>query len=292
MNNEKTIKVVNGWVMLVVTLLLWGALAYTIYLVAQSEGKANPTPYVWAIILEGLLASLASSGFFIVEPNRSQVLLLFGSYVGTVKDSGFHWANPFYTKRKVSLRARSLNGEKLKVNDSAGNPVEIAAIVVWRVTDTYAASFQVDDYESYVALQSETAVRHLASSFPYDGEEHELSLRRNTDEVSTHLQKELQERLQLAGVQVIEARLSHLAYAPEIAGVMLRRQQAAAVVAARQKIVDGAVGMVEMALQRLEEHGKIQLDEERKAAMVTNLMVVLCSEQAAQPVVNAGTLYN
>lgn len=292
MNNEKTIKVVNGWVMLVVTLLLWGALAYTIYLVAQSEGKANPTPYVWAIILEGLLASLASSGFFIVEPNGSQVLLLFGSYVGTVKDSGFHWANPFYTKRKVSLRARSLNGEKLKVNDSAGNPVEIAAIVVWRVTDTYAASFQVDDYESYVALQSETAVRHLASSFPYDGEEHELSLRRNTDEVSTHLQKELQERLQLAGVQVIEARLSHLAYAPEIAGVMLRRQQAAAVVAARQKIVDGAVGMVEMALQRLEEHGKIQLDEERKAAMVTNLMVVLCSEQAAQPVVNAGTLYN
>jgi len=292
MNNEKTIKVVNGWVMLVVTLLLWGALAYTIYLVAQPEGKANPTPYVWAIILEGLLASLASSGFFIVEPNGSQVLLLFGSYVGTVKDSGFHWANPFYTKRKVSLRARSLNGEKLKVNDSAGNPVEIAAIVVWRVTDTYAASFQVDDYESYVALQSETAVRHLASSFPYDGEEHEVSLRRNTDEVSTHLQKELQERLQLAGVQVIEARLSHLAYAPEIAGVMLRRQQAAAVVAARQKIVDGAVGMVEMALQRLEEHGKIQLDEERKAAMVTNLMVVLCSEQAAQPVVNAGTLYN
>jgi regulator of protease activity HflC (stomatin/prohibitin superfamily) len=292
MSNEKTIKVVNGWVMLVVTLLLSASWRTRSIWWRSRSGKANPTPYVWAIILEGLLASLASSGFFIVEPNGSQVLLLFGSYVGTVKDSGFHWANPFYTKRKVSLRARSLNGEKLKVNDSAGNPVEIAAIVVWRVTDTYAASFQVDDYESYVALQSETAVRHLASSFPYDGEEHELSLRRNTDEVSTHLQKELQERLQLAGVQVIEARLSHLAYAPEIAGVMLRRQQAAAVVAARQKIVDGAVGMVEMALQRLEEHGKIQLDEERKAAMVTNLMVVLCSEQAAQPVVNAGTLYN
>ncbi len=292
MSNEKTIKVVNGWLMLVVTLLLWGALAYTIYLVTQPEAKANPTPYVWAIIIEGLLASLASAGFFIVEPNGSQVLLLFGSYVGTVKESGFHWANPFYTKRKVSLRARSLNGEKLKVNDSAGNPVEIAAIVVWRVTDTYAASFQVDDYESYVALQSETAVRHLASSFPYDGDEHEVSLRRNTDEVSTHLQKELQERLQLAGVQVIEARLSHLAYAPEIAGAMLRRQQAAAVVAARQKIVDGAVGMVEMALDRLEEHGKVQLDDERRAAMVTNLMVVLCGEQSAQPVVNAGTLYH
>ncbi len=227
-----------------------------------------------------------------MEPNGSQVLLLFGSYVGTVKDSGFHWANPFYTKRKVSLRARSLNGEKLKVNDSAGNPVEIAAIVVWRVTDTYAASFQVDDYESYVALQSETAVRHLASSFPYDGEEHEVSLRRNTDEVSTHLQQELQERLRLAGVEVIEARLSHLAYAPEIAGAMLRRQQAAAVVAARQKIVDGAVGMVEMALDRLEEHGKVQLDDERRAAMVTILMVVLCGEQSAQPVVNAGTLYH
>ncbi len=292
MSNEKTIKVVNGWVMLVVTLLLWGALAYTIYLLTQEGAKANPTPYVWALILEGLAASLASAGFFIVEPNGSQVLLLFGSYVGTVKDSGFHWANPFYTKRKVSLRARSLNGEKLKVNDSAGNPVEIAAIVVWRVTDTYAASFQVDDYESYVALQSETAVRHLASSFPYDGEEHEVSLRRNTDEVSTHLQQELQERLRLAGVEVIEARLSHLAYAPEIAGAMLRRQQAAAVVAARQKIVDGAVGMVEMALDRLEEHGKVQLDDERRAAMVTNLMVVLCGEQSAQPVVNAGTLYH
>jgi hypothetical protein len=292
MSNEKTIKVVNGWVMLVVTLLLFGVLAYTIYLVTQPAGKANPTPYVWAIVIEGLLATIVPIGFFTVEPNGSQVLLLFGKYVGTVKDTGFHWANPFYTRRKISLRARSLNGDKLKVNDSVGNPVEIAAIVVWRVTDTYAASFEVDDYESYVALQSETAVRHLASSFPYDGEEHEVSLRRNTDEVSTHLQKELQERLQLAGVQVIEARLSHLAYAPEIAGAMLRRQQASAVVAARQKIVDGAVGMVEMALQRLEEHGKIQLDEERKAAMVTNLMVVLCSEQSAMPVVNAGTLYH
>ncbi|MCX7799166.1 MAG: SPFH domain-containing protein [Fimbriimonadales bacterium] len=292
MSQERTIKVQNGWAMLVLTLLLWIGFGFIIYLAAQPEAKPNPAPYIWALAIDGLLATLLSVGFFIVEPNGSTVLLLFGNYVGTVKQSGFHWGNPFFSKRKVSLRARSLNGEKLKVNDSAGNPVEIAAIVVWRVTDTYAASFQVDDYESYVALQSETAVRHLASSFPYDGEEHEVSLRRNTDEVSTHLQQELQERLQLAGVEVIEARLSHLAYAPEIAGAMLRRQQAAAVVAARQKIVDGAVGMVEMALERLEEHGKVQLDEERKAAMVTNLMVVLCSEQSAQPVVNAGTLYH
>jgi regulator of protease activity HflC (stomatin/prohibitin superfamily) len=211
--------------------------------------------------------------------------------VGTVKQSGFHWANPFYIKRGISLRARSLNGEKLKVNDNAGNPVEIAAIVVWQVSDTFKASFEVDNYTQYVALQSETAVRHLASSFPYDGEDDQLSLRRNTDEVSVHLQQELGERLSRAGVTVLEARLAHLAYAPEIAGVMLRRQQATAVVAARTRIVDGAVGMVEMALQRLEEHQTIKLDEERKAAMVSNLMVVLCSEQSAQPVVNAGTLY-
>lgn len=195
-------------------------------------------------------------------------------------------------KRPLSLRVRTLNGEKLKVNDLAGNPVEIAAIIVWRVTDTFDASFEVDDYEEYVALQSETAVRHTTSSYPYDAEDEQLSLRRNTDEVSQDLRTELQERLGRAGVEVIEARLSHLAYAPEIAGAMLRRQQASAVIAARQRIVEGAVGMVEMALKELEKGQILTLDDERRAAMVSNLLVVLCGEQAASPVVNTGTLYS
>jgi hypothetical protein len=227
----------------------------------------------------------------VVEPNGSKVLLLLGSYAGTVKTSGFQWVNPLTIRRSISLRARTLNGEKLKVNDLSGNPVEIAAIVVWRVQDTFAASFEVDDYIQYVAMQSESAVRHLASSYAYDAEDDAVSLRRNVDEVSVALQSELQERLARAGVEVIEARLAHLAYAPEIAGAMLRRQQATAIIAARQRIVEGAVGMVEMALERLEEYGKLQLDEERKAAMVSNLLVVLCSEHAAQPVLNTGTLY-
>jgi len=195
------------------------------------------------------------------------------------------------TKRGVSLRARTLNGEKLKVNDLAGNPVEIAVVVVWRVADTFRASFEVDSYEQYVHTQSETAVRHLASSYPYDAEDETISLRRNADEVSATLQKELQERLDRAGVEVMEARITHLAYAQEIAGAMLRRQQAAAIIAARQKIVDGAVGMVEMALDKLEQYEKLNLDEERKASMVSNLLVVLCSEHSAQPVLNTGTLY-
>ncbi len=291
MDQEKVTKVSKGWGYLALTILLGLVSVGMIPMCAIFEKAPFIGWIVGGMIFLMLLTTFFASGFFIVEPNGSKVLLLFGSYVGTVKDSGFHWANPFMIKRKISLRARTLNGERLKVNDNAGNPVEIAAIVVWQVDDTFRASFDVDDYVQYVNLQSETAVRHLASSFPYDGEDDQTSLRRNTDEVSVHLQTELGERLRRAGVSVLEARLSHLAYAPEIAGVMLRRQQATAVVAARTRIVDGAVGMVEMALQRLEEHQTVKLDEERKAAMVSNLMVVLCGEQAAQPVVNAGTLY-
>lgn len=291
MDQEKVTKVSKGWGYLALTILLGLVSVGMIPMCAIFEKAPFIGWIVGGMIFLMLLTTFFASGFFIVEPNGSKVLLLFGSYIGTVKDSGFHWANPFMIKRKVSLRARTLNGERLKVNDNAGNPVEIAAIVVWQVDDTFRASFDVDDYVQYVNLQSETAVRHLASSFPYDGEDDQTSLRRNTDEVSVHLQTELGERLRRAGVSVLEARLSHLAYAPEIAGVMLRRQQATAVVAARTRIVDGAVGMVEMALQRLEEHQTVKLDEERKAAMVSNLMVVLCGEQAAQPVVNAGTLY-
>jgi regulator of protease activity HflC (stomatin/prohibitin superfamily) len=220
------------------------------------------------------------------------VIQLFGAYKGTVRDAGFRWANPFYSKRQVSLRAHNLNGEKIKVNDRAGNPIEIAAIVVWRVRDTAQAVFDVESFEQFVHVQSEAAVRHLASTHPYDGgTDDEPSLRGSADIVAKELQRELQERLDRAGVEVIEARLSHLAYAPEIAGVMLRRQQAQAVIAARQKIVEGAVGMVEMALDLLAQKEVVRLDEERKATMVSNLLVVLCSEQSAQPVLNAGTLY-
>jgi regulator of protease activity HflC (stomatin/prohibitin superfamily) len=232
-------------------------------------------------------------GFFTLQPNEAAVLLLFGSYHGTVRVAGFHWANPLYTKRRLSLRIRNFNTDKLKVNEKRGSPTEIAAVVVWRVHDTAQAAFDVDDYNHYVHIQSEAALRHLASRYPYDTTvDSELSLRGSMDEVSRDLQVELQERLSKAGVSVDEARLSHLAYAPEIAGVMLRRQQAEAVVAARFRIVEGAVGMVESALQHLERDKIVQLDDERKAAMVSNLLVVLCGEQAAQPVVNAGTLYS
>ncbi len=240
----------------------------------------------------GLVAIFLLFGLFAIEPGNSKVVTIFGRYKGTVAQPGFHWANPFFSKRTVSLRFRNLNGERIKVNDAVGNPVEIATVVVWQVEDTYKASFDVDSYESYVALQTETALRHSATQFPYDADDEKLSLRRNTAEVAKHLQEELQENLRLAGIKVIDAKLSHLAYASEIAGVMLRRQQAEAVVAARTRIVDGAVGMVELALRRLEADGIMHLDEERKAQMVSNLMVVLCSEQAAQPVINAGSLYN
>jgi regulator of protease activity HflC (stomatin/prohibitin superfamily) len=239
-----------------------------------------------------VLAALAAAGLFTVQPNQAVVLILFGTYVGTVRHSGWWWTNPFNTRKRISLRVRSLNGQAIKVNDAMGNPVEIAAVVVWRVRDSAMATFDVEDFEAFVAVQSETAVRHLATEYPYDTEGPDsISLRGSIDKVSDFLRSELQQRLQTAGVEVIEARLSHLAYAPEIAGAMLQRQQAAAIIAARQRIVDGAVGMVEMALARLAANNVIDLDEERKAAMVSNLLVVLCGERAATPVLNAGTLH-
>jgi regulator of protease activity HflC (stomatin/prohibitin superfamily) len=231
-------------------------------------------------------------GLFTLQPNEAAVLLLFGQYKGTAKRAGLSYANPFYTKKKVSLRVRNFNTEKLKVNDQRGNPIEIAAVIVWRVQDTARAMFDVDDYTHYVAIQSESAIRHLASLYPYDhAEDHGVSLRGSMDEVARALQSELQERLAKAGVVVEEARLSHLAYAPEIAGAMLRRQQAEAIVSARARIVEGAVGMVHMALDHLQKDAIVDLDPERKAAMVSNLLVVLCGEQAASPVINTGTLH-
>jgi regulator of protease activity HflC (stomatin/prohibitin superfamily) len=231
-------------------------------------------------------------GFFIVNPNEGRVMQLFGDYRGTVKTAGLRWANPFYSKRHISLRVRNFESGRLKVNDNDGNPIEIAAVVVWRVVDSAEAVFEVDNYENYVKVQTEAAVRNLATRYTYDAHEAEqTSLRGSTAAVAKDLQHEIQERLAKAGVQVIEARLSHLAYAPEIAAAMLRRQQAGAIIAARQKIVEGAVGMVDMALARLAESNQVQLDEERKAAMVSNLLVVLCSDRDAQPVVDTGTLY-
>jgi regulator of protease activity HflC (stomatin/prohibitin superfamily) len=273
--------------MFFVAVLLFAAAIWTIVLAEA----ANDPRYIVAIIAAWTAWILILPGFFIVEPNGSKVLILFGTYKGTVKLNGFHWANPFTVRRAVSLRTRTFNSEKLKVNDHVGNPIEIAAVIVWRVADTYNASFEVDKYEDFVLIQSETAIRQLAQSYPYDADDDTESLRRNTTEVSEHLMEQLQDRLTQAGVTVMEARLSHLAYAPEIAGAMLRRQQAAAVIAARARIVDGAVGMVQMALRHLEEQHTVVLDDERKAAMVSNLLVVLCSEQAANPVINAGSLY-
>ncbi|MFM9872486.1 MAG: SPFH domain-containing protein [Fimbriimonadaceae bacterium] len=284
--NEKEIRVMPGMAML---FLVLGWIGGVIWLFSSSVRTDNGGMaglgvlgmFVWFLLI---------SGFFVVEPGGSKVLLLFGKYVGSVKHDGLHWANPFYSKRNLSLRVRTLNGDQLKVNDLSGNPIEIAIVLVWRVVDTYGASFAVDDYENYVRLQCETALRHSASSYPYDAEDHEESLRQNAEEVSDHIRQELQGKLKLAGVEVMETKIAHLAYAPEIAGAMLRRQQAAAVIAARTRIVDGAVGMVEMALERMEREKLIDLDAERKAAMVSNLMVVLCSEQTVAPVLNAGTL--
>ncbi|MDP4093269.1 MAG: SPFH domain-containing protein [Bacillota bacterium] len=232
-------------------------------------------------------------GFFVLQPNEAAALILFGEYKGSVRKSGWHWANPFFIKRKISMRTRNLNGEKLKVNDEMGNPIEIAAVVVWKVNDTAKALFDVENYMDYVRVQSESSLRHLAGLYPYDiTEDHqEVSLRGSANEVSEALKNELQQTLDKAGVIIEAARLSHLAYAPEIAAAMLQRQQATAIIAARQKIVEGAVGMVQMALNKLNEKDIIQLDEERKAAMISNLLVVLCGERAAQPIVNTGTLY-
>ncbi len=295
-SKEQPARTLNGWFMLVMNIgLLLLGLFMLIYPIVQAA-RVNASPSVFVIVggvLLQLLAVLGFIGFFTLQPNEASVLVLFGAYQGSVRTSGFHWTNPFNQKLRISLRARNLNGEKLKVNDKRGNPIEIAAVVVWRVADTAQAFFDVDRYEEYVRIQSESAVRHLASSFAYDhGEENEVTLRSGVDEVSVRLRQELQERLAKAGVVVEEARLTHLAYAPEIASAMLRRQQAEAVIAARQKIVHGAVSMVDMALRELAEKSVIQLDEERKAAMVSNLLVVLCGETEVHPVVNTGTLYH
>lgn len=238
---------------------------------------------------------LVLPGLIINNPNESKVLTLFGKYVGTVKTDGFFWVNPLTVKKKVSLKARNLNGHQIKVNDKLGNPIEIAAVVVWQIQETAKAMFAVEDYLQYVTIQSEAAVRHLANIFPYDNfedEEATITLKDGAEKVSTLLEAELSERLARAGIQVIEARISHLAYAQEIASAMLQRQQATAVIAARKLIVEGAVGMVEMALERLSEKNIVELDEERKAAMVSNLLVVLCGDRNVQPVVNTGTLYS
>ena len=250
-------------------------------------------PYgVLACLLALVVLLVMLGGLFIVDPNVGATLVLFGRYIGTERRPGFWWANPFARKRKVSLRVRNFESSKLKVNDHDGNPIEIAAVVVWRVVDTAEALFQVDNYDNYVHVQSESALRNLATSHPYDAhQDGQLSLRGNTAEVAEALKAEIQARLEKAGVEVIEARISHLAYAPEIANAMLRRQQASAVIAARSKIVEGAVSMVQMALDELSKREVVQLDEERKAAMVSNLLVVLCSEHDTQPIVNTGTLY-
>lgn len=288
MHSEREVRTPSGWLMLVVNILLY---ALTIVLVSAGIRRDDALLAGIGGTAAGLVALFVTGGFYIVNPNEAAVLLLFGDYKGTGKINGFWWTNPLMRRIKISLRARTLNGQKIKVNDRTGNPIEIAVVVVWQVRNTSMAQFDVDNYVDYVHTQSETALRHLASAYPYDGTEDELSLRGATDEVNVALQKELQERLQRAGVTVVESRLSHLAYAPEIAGSMLQRQQASAVIAARKKIVEGAVGMVDDALRQLSEGHIVDLDEERKASMVSNLLVVLCSERSTQPVINAGTLY-
>ena len=315
MTSERQARALSGWIPLPFTIALYVA-AVWLMLAAGTTGRI-----LWLELGLLALAILSSFGYFALQPNEARLLILFGSYKGTTRQVGFLWGNPFYSngpagqgkpsakprgssgatqdarrlrRYKLSLRARTLNGDKLKVNDRAGNPVEIAAVVVWHVSDTARAVFDVEDFEGYVSMQSETALRHLATAYAYDhgeGEETEITLRGNVDEVSQALKEELQERLAKAGVEVDESRLTHLAYAPEIAQAMLRRQQAEAIIAARSKIVEGAVGMVDRALYLLSEKKLVALDEERKAAMVSNLMVVLCGESQVNPIVNAGTLY-
>lgn len=314
-NRERVTRALNGWIILIPLAVI--VIADVAFLV--NGALSDVQTFLGFAVLVACAVTVA--GFFSLQPNEARVLVLFGNYKGSVRTSGFHWANPFYGngrqgrfrlergnsarlsastgteahslgRNKVSLRARTLNGGKLKVNDKRGNPIEIAAIVVWRIKDTAQALFDVDDYENYVPIQSESALRHIANMYAYDdGEGNETTLRSNVEEVSQALRQELEERLSKAGVVVDEARLAHLAYAPEIAQVMLRRQQAEAVVSARLKIVEGAVSMVDMALTELANKNVVQLDDERRAAMVSNLMVVLCSESEVHPVVNTGTLY-
>lgn len=290
MIQEKEVNAWSGW--LVLGILLVAAVGSIMGVVdsANTSGQATGATIFWLVV--ATLTFIGFFGFLAVNPNEGRVLQLFGSYVGTVKNAGLRWTLPFYTKRRISLRIHNFESERLKVNDLDGNPIEIAAVVVWRVIDTAEALFHVDSYENFVHVQSEAAVRNLATSYPYDAhDEKQLSLRGYTARIADHLRKEIQERLAQAGVEVVEARISHLAYAPEIAHAMLQRQQAAAIIAARQKIVEGAVGMVEMALDMLSKHKVVELDEERRAAMVSNLLVVLCGDRSTQPVVNTGTLY-
>jgi regulator of protease activity HflC (stomatin/prohibitin superfamily) len=290
MFKERVITGLSGWAMVVV--LAAGAVA-GIAVLGNLGATIEPSPAVIASVVLLLVADLIGwRGLTIVNPNTARVVMLFGRYHGTIKTPGLRWVNPFTNRRFVSLRIRNFESGKLKVNDHIGNPIEIAAIVVWRVVETAEAMFEVNDYEHFVHVQSESALRSMATTFPYDAhEDGELSLRGSVAEVSSRLGQEIQDRLSSAGVQVIEARISHLSYAPEIANAMLRRQQATAIIAARQKIVEGAVGMVEMALEQLSAKKVVHLDEERKAAMVSNLLVVLCGDRDAQPVVNTGTLY-
>ena len=281
MTTEKKNSPVSGYLMLAIVILLFGLGIW-----GSIVGR-NPH-FLWATGISILLMP----GFFFVNPNNSVVLVLFGEYKGTVKSNGFFWANPFYSRKSISLRARNFDSDKIKVNDKVGNPIQIGVILVWQVKDTFRACFEVDNYETFVKLQTDSAVRRLTGMYPYDNfdTDSEVTLRSGHDEVNHALEENLRNRLDMAGIHVIEARIGHLAYAPEIAGAMLRRQQATAVVAARFKIVEGAVSMVHMALSELAKQGVIELDEERKAAMVSNLMVVLCGDKDVNPVVNAGTL--
>jgi regulator of protease activity HflC (stomatin/prohibitin superfamily) len=290
MIREKERSVMSGLFALAVLLPL---LFLTVYAFIQSV--TPPTVSVWQVVLlvvAIVVEIICLAGLFVVNPNEAKVLQLFGAYAGTVKSPGLRWANPFYSKRRISLRIRNFESQHLKVNDIEGNPIEIAAVVVWRVVETAEASFEVDNYENFVHVQSEAALRNLATIYPYDSHDDKVtSLRGQTLAVAEHLKREIQDRLSKAGVEVIEARISHLAYAPEIAAAMLQRQQAGAIIAARTRIVEGAVGMVEMALERLSQKEILRLDEDRRATMVSNLLIVLCGERAAQPVINTGTLY-
>jgi regulator of protease activity HflC (stomatin/prohibitin superfamily) len=282
---EKIAGGINGFLMIFI-FVIFGAVVFA--LLSSGTGAAA----VLAVI-SGAIFLFSLKGFFMVNPNEGKVLQLFGSYVGTLKTSGLWWTNPFYGSQTVSLRTRNFETEKLKVNDSTGNPIEIATVVVWEVADAAQAVFQVDDFEAFMKVQSESAIRNLASQHPYDQHiEGDLSLRTHTEKIAQKLKEEIEERVTNAGIEIIEARISHLAYAPEIASVMLRQQQASAIIAARQKIVAGAVGMVEMALNQIEKKKMAKLDPERKAAMISNLMVILCGEGDAKPVVNVGSLYN